>query len=290
MKSMLVAASLLAGAAWSATEEAYEPDQNTVLLLHADGRGNDVAMDSSRSQLAVRLLESPRRPTWEQEGMFGGCLRFDGTNEDEDGDGRGDADALWLDDEGKLQPTSGLTVEAWIRPDRVSGKQAIVSRSGGGRYCLFLYDGALYFSMQMATTGPARWERLLVPNLVKEGVWQHIAVTFDGKPIGGYLNACEEGIEDVVGVPTDGKAVTVIGCDTDSRPGGSTIRGFRGLIDELRISNRARTSFKVSERRTAAVKPSSRREATSLSTSTGRSTMVPNLQPAPSPVLPDKPK
>ena len=277
MKSLAWAgALLLAATGWGAQEQPYEQDEHTVLLLHMDERESSSAADASRSRLKADLMPAPRLPLWEPAGMFGGCLRFDGVNADKDGDGRGDADALWLRDEGELQPGEGLTVEAWIKPDRVEGNQGIITRSGGGRYCLFLYGRGLYFSMQMQGPRPSSWRRLHVPGIIAAGRWQHVAITYDGKIIRGYLNGREVGRARAAGTPTTGRAVTVIGCDTDSRPRPSAIRGFKGLIDELRISNVARERFSVSDKRTTAVRvPQS---------------MVSKPRPAPPPRLPDRPK
>ena len=260
----------------AAQERPYEPDEHTALLLHFDEREGRSAADASASSLKPELMPAPRGPLWEPNGMFGGCLGFDGINEDKDGDGRGDGDALWLRDEGELQPGKGLTVEAWVKPDRLEGNQAIVSRSGGGRYCLFLRNRAIYFSMQMQGPPASSWMRLHVLGIVAVGKWQHLAVTYDGKTIRGYLDGREVGKATATGTPTTGKAITVIGCDTDSRPLPSAIRGFKGLIDELRISNVARERFNVSEERSAAVEvPRS---------------MASSRNPAPAPKLPDRPK
>jgi len=251
-QGMLALALLLAGPTWAAEERAYEPDGHTVLLLHLDGGGEESAQDASASGLAVQLLPPPRRPTWDESGMFGACLRFDGVNADEDGDGRGDADGLQFTDAGRLQPAEGLTVEAWVFPERVDGNQAILSRAGGARYGLFLYESALYFSMQVTRDGEADWARIKINGVVQAGRWQHLAVTYDGEVLRAYVSGVQVGESAVQGTPTAGEAVTVIGCDTDSRPLDSAIRGFKGLIDEVRVSNVARTEFNVSEERTAA--------------------------------------
>jgi len=267
---------LLSATSWAAQEQPYEPDEHTALLLHFDEREGRSAADASASRLKPELLSAPREPLWEPDGMFGGCLRFDGINEDKDGDGRGDGDALWSRDEGVLQPGDGLTVEAWVKPDRLEGSQSIVSRAGGGRYCLFLRGRSVYFSMQMQGPTASSWRRLLTPGLLVTGKWQHLAVTYDGKTIRGYLNGREVAEAAAAGTPTTGKAITVIGCDTDSRPLPSAIRSFKGLIDELRISNVARERFNVSEERTAAVEvPRS---------------MSSSRNPASGPQLPDRPK
>lgn len=90
MRWLLMATVLLAASAAWTEERAYEPDADTVLLLHFDENGGDVAADASASGLEAALLPPPRRPGWEEAGMFGACLRFDGVNADEDGDGAGE--------------------------------------------------------------------------------------------------------------------------------------------------------------------------------------------------------
>ena len=253
MKRMLSVVCLLFARGLAGAETAYEPDEHTVLLLHFDEGSGGKAADASASGLRADLLPEPRRPLWVAEGKFGGCLRFDGVNEDEDGDGRGDADALWFRDGGKLQAGSGLTVEAWIKPEVTDRNQGLVSRSGGARYCFFVYGTSLYFSLQKAGTGAAAWIRGFGRNGVTAGVWQHVAVTYDGERLRLYRDGHMVGEEACSGEPLTGESVTMIGCDTDSRPLPSAIRGYQGLIDEVRVSNTARTSFNVSaERREAA--------------------------------------
>lgn len=253
MKRVLSVVCLLLGQVLSASEAAYEPDEHTVLLLHFDEGSGETAADASASGLQAELLPNPRRPLWVADGKFGGCLRFDGVNDDRDGDGRGDADALWFRDGAKLHARSGLTVEAWIKPAVTDRNQGLISRSGGGRYCFFVYGTSLYLSLQMESTGPPSWARVLAPNAVSAGVWQHVAATYDGERLCMYRDGHLVAEEACTGEPLGGEAVTMIGCDTDSRPLPSAIRGYQGLIDEVRVSNIARTSFNVSpDRRDAA--------------------------------------
>ncbi len=243
---------LVASCAWAAEERPYDADAHTVLLLHFDDAGDERTPDASPSGLDATLLPPPRRPTWEASGMFGGCLRFDGVSADEDGDGSGDADGLVIRDNGELRPGEGLTVEAWVRPDGVDRNQAILTRSGAARYCLYLYGSALYFPMLTTRDGKADWVQLKVPGVIEAGRWQHVAVTYDGEMLRAYVDGVQVGESAVDGVLTTGPAVTIIGCDTDSRPLDYAIRGFKGLIDEVRVSNVTRSEFNVSEDRMAA--------------------------------------
>lgn len=58
-----------------------------------------------------------------------------------------------------------------------------------------------------------------------------------------YLNGAESAKKTIGLTPLHGPAITLIGRDADDRPAADHIRGFRGWIDELRISSVARTEF-----------------------------------------------
>ena len=270
---IVIAASLMILAPAPAVEERpYEPDEHTVLLLHMDEGEGQTTADSSPSGLPVRLEAMPRQPVWEQQGKFGRCLRFDGDNADADGDGEGNADGLIFADEGQLQGGEGLTGEAWIKPESIVGAQGILTRTGGCRYNLFAQGAALYFNMSLIADGERQWLQLRTGDVLQADQWQHVAASYDGAMARIYLNGREVASQAATGEPTTGGSGTCIGRDGDLRPGDTTIRGFRGLIDELRISNVARTEFNVAEPIDDAAVPARA------------------LQPAPEPELPDRPK
>ncbi len=234
-----------------AAEAPYDADENTVLLMHMDEGEGETVGDSSASGLSATMMGAPRAPKWETEGIFDGCLRFDGINADEDGDGRGDADGLILQDEGELGASDGLTVEAWIYPERVDLTQALLSRAGGARWGFFAQGATLYFSLQVE--GENAWERAKSPNVLRADVWQHVAAVYDTESISLYIDGHEVARVSTTGTPLGGPSLTAFACDTDSRPIDSAIRGFKGLMDEVRVSNTARDGFNVSdERREAA--------------------------------------
>lgn len=270
----IVAAMVVLMAGWgrAAEEKPYEADEHAVLLLHMDEGEGEVTADASASELQVRLEEPPRQPTWEEEGMFGKCLRFDGVNTDEDGDGKGDADALIFTDDGELAPKEELTVEAWIKPANLPAYMGILTRDSGARYNFYVQKSGLYFLVAMQREGGTDWGRLTVGNVLTPGKWQHVAATYDGEAIRLYVNGVEVGKQSVSGKPAEGGTTSHIGCDGDLRPLDSAIRGFKGLIDEVRVSNIARTEFNVSEERAEA------------------QASVQGVQPAPQPELPDRPK
>ncbi len=270
---VIIALSMLVAVGCCAAEETpYEPDENTVLLLHMDEGEGEVTADGSPSRLTVSLESPPRQPVWEEQGKFGRCLHFDGDNADADGDGTGDADGLIFADEGQLQVGEGLTVEAWIKPERLVGAQGILTRVGGCRYNLFAQGAALYLSMSMIADGESRWLQLRTGDVLIANQWQHVAVTYDRTMARIFVNGREVASQRATGQPTTGGTRSSIGRDTDLRPGDSTIRGFRGLIDEVRISNIARAGFNVTQPAGDVAAPPQA------------------LQPAPEPELPDRPQ
>ena len=184
---------LAASASYAAEEKPYEPDENTVLLLHMDEGEGEMTADASASELEVRLEAPPRQPAWAEEGMCGKGLRFDGVNDDEDGDGKGDADGLIVSDEGELAPKQGLTVEAWVKPERLPGYMGVLTRDSGGRYNFHVSGTGLYFNMLMAREGGTAWGRLTVGSVLVLGKWQHLAATYDGEAIRLYVNGVDVG-------------------------------------------------------------------------------------------------
>jgi hypothetical protein len=125
MSILLAVALVVAAPTWGAAEAPCQPDEYTVLLLHLDEGRGETATDSSASALDAAMMGAPRAPKGEPDRVYGACLRFDGVNADEDGDGQGDADALVFRDHGQLGASDGLTVEAWIHPEPVDTNQGI---------------------------------------------------------------------------------------------------------------------------------------------------------------------
>ena len=233
---------------------APQPDDHTVLLLHLDEGEGVRCVDGSRQGLEARLDEAPRRPTW-APGRFGGCLRFDGANADTDGDGKGEADGLLVMGEGKLAQSGALTVEMWINPKRLQARQTLCALNGmNGRYTFFLDGGAFEIWMAFTEDGGERvYRNLRTAPVIQANTWQHVAFTYDGETMRALLNAVEIGRLPVTlkRYRSDAMAVTTIGRDGDLRPVPSGIRGFKGLIDEVRISDIARNAFDVAPALTA---------------------------------------
>ena len=229
----------LLGAAEPAADMAKAPlaDANTISLLHLDETEGTVVKDAAGKGNDATFDKAPRTPEWYAHGRFGGCLLFDGNNADADGDKQGDADSLIWPKGANADPNgSGFTAEMWVRPARVKGWQFLLTQGSG--YYFIIKEASLF-----ATVKPAAqkaWVELTSKPCVQADVWQHVAITYDAKALRLFHNGVEVAKLDLPAMPTAGR-VTIVGRDGDVRPG--QIRGFAGLMDEMRISNIARTDF-----------------------------------------------
>ncbi|MDP6112222.1 MAG: PQQ-binding-like beta-propeller repeat protein [Planctomycetota bacterium] len=222
---------------------AFQNDENTLLLLHFDEQKGDKAHDSSGKGNHALFRKKPYDAEWHEHGRFGGGLLLDGTNKDEDGDKRGDADGMVLPKGGSADPAgTGFTVELWVRHAHLIGQQFYVTHSGGpkmaGRYTFGTIDSGPFISFWPADAGR---RHVKAPRTLKAGVWHHVAATYDREHLSVYVDGVEKKRLKAVGEIHPGNPSSLLGQDTDHRPG--SIRGVCGIIDELRISNIARKTF-----------------------------------------------
>ena len=214
-----------------------EADEHTLALLHLDEGEGDVAGDASAGRHHATLESVPRRPTWYAHGSAGGCLLFDGRNADDNADGQGDADGLiWPASPAPDPDAPGFTVECRVRHASLDPRQFYLVCAAG--YYFLAKQDRLFVTAKRA--GADRWIELLSAPCLRVNVWHHIAFTHDGKSVRIYCDGDEVATCELRGRLMGGGSI-VVGHDSDLRP--SQIRAFRGLMDEIRISNVARTEF-----------------------------------------------
>src|SRR4029078_10382157 len=99
-------------------------------------------------------------------------------------------DWVTVADAASLDLTSGMTVEAWVRPSKLGGWRAVVvkERAGGGVFGLDADAGAGRPLGQVDIGG----ERNAVGSTALPlNVWTHLAVTYDGGGGGGFGHGAE---------------------------------------------------------------------------------------------------
>jgi hypothetical protein len=207
-----------------------------------DEAGGTNAADSSVVGLPGTIRQATHVP-----GVFGSALSFDGVN-----------DWVTLNDTANsaIDLTNGMTIEAWVRPTSMSGWETVVMKERGATgsgllsYALYAHDGAP--ASPVGFTGPAAYLRMnpvlsTTDQAVRDAahtpltlnVWTHLATTYDGASMRFYVNG--------VLVATQPLTGTIAAGNQPLRIGGNNVSGefFNGLIDEVRIYNRARTPAQI---------------------------------------------
>ncbi len=191
------------------TSIANAADPSLVGWWKCDGSGT-TAIDSSGNGFDIPLHNT----TWE-DGVFGGALHFHGV-------GYGYVENFNYSD-------NAITVCAWVRHDAfrigkieryvtVAPEVAVIRKEG---------DGQLHFYIK--TDGNLR--HLWVGDVLREGRWHHVAGTWDGLTQRLYI----DGVEIANQVPGG-----VLG-NTSNVEMSSGGEPFNGMLDEVRIYNRALT-------------------------------------------------
>ena len=166
---------------------------------------------------------------WTASGRFGSALSFDGVN-----------DWVTVPDASSLDLTTGMTVEAWVRPAALGGWRTVVfkERPGGVVYGLYADQaagrplGQVYIGSERSAIGTSA---------LPLNVWSHLATTFDGSVVRLFVNGVLVGTSSISGSMTASTGVL--------RIGGNSIwsEWYAGLIDEVRVYSRALTAAELQQ-------------------------------------------
>ncbi|HVQ90242.1 MAG TPA: LamG-like jellyroll fold domain-containing protein [Mycobacteriales bacterium] len=161
--------------------------------------------------------------SWSTTGRSGGALSFNGT-----------AGWVTVADTAALHLTTGMTVEAWVRPASTSGWRSVLTkeRTGGLSYALYGYANSGKPPAVYGNTGGSDSGASAGPALPLNA-WSHLAGTYDGSTLRLYVNGVQ--------VATQALTGSLLASTAPLRIGGNSVWGeyFSGLIDEVRVYNRA---------------------------------------------------
>src|SRR3989442_1171151 len=160
--------------------------------------------------------------SWSSAGHFGGALSFNGTSS-----------LVTIPDSASLDLTTGMTLEAWVKPSALGTAWRCVlfkERPGDMNYSLYanentgVPDGQVYIGGEHDSRGSSS---------LPLDTWTFLAATYDGTTVRLYANGVQTGSVAVSGgIATPTGALHI---DRDSVWG----EWFQGLIDNVRVYNRA---------------------------------------------------
>jgi hypothetical protein len=163
-------------------------------------------------------------------GRFGSALSFDGVN-----------DWVTINSSSSMNLTASMTLEAWVYPAVApSGWRSVIGKEQPGGLAYSLYASSESSNRPATVVSVGGSNRILRGgSQLVAGSWIHLAATYDGATQRLYVNGSQ-----VASRPQSGSIQTSAG---PVRLGGNAVSGefFRGLIDEVRIYNRALTQAEI---------------------------------------------
>ncbi len=163
---------------------------------------------------------------WTTQGRFGGGMSFNGGSSEVD-----------VPDANSLDLTSGMTLEAWVKPASSSPTwKAIVDKNTDRYYLMASSDTSGYPAVGATFTSGNL--NVYGAQTLPVGVWSHLAGTYDGSRLRLYLNGTQ--IASTAHAPS-------LTTSTDPLMIGADVYGefFQGTIDEIRIYNRALSAAEI---------------------------------------------
>ena len=140
-------------------------------------------------------------------------------------------------DANSLDLTKALTLEAWVKPANVGAFDAVMVKetNGDAVYDLYATNSVKRPVAEMSGYGVNAPSGQLAAN-----AWTHLAATYDGSVARLYVNGTQVAAR--TGVPTITTSTGALRIGGDSVWAGEW---FDGLIDELRVYNRALTQADI---------------------------------------------
>jgi hypothetical protein len=166
--------------------------------------------------------------TWSTSGKNGSALSFNGTS-----------NYVQVPDSASLDLTTGMTLEAWVKPSLLGTSWRTVlfkTQTGGMVYSLYANQDTTRPIGQVNIGGEVN---AIGSAALPLNAWSHLAATFDGSALRIYVNGSLVATTVITGtIPTSTGVLRI---------GGNAIWGewFAGLIDDVRLYNRALTQAQV---------------------------------------------
>ncbi len=171
-------------------------------------------------------------PCWIQ-GIMGNALEFDGSN----------YNYGLVPHSADLDITDEMTIEAWVKPDTDVGNYNIIACKGRYTYFFATVGGQLAF---LVGKGSFNWNTVTIGDTVMDSSkWYHVTGVYEdgvGKVyVNGVLDGTDTGEQDGINFSTYPLSIGSADSYTSNYY-------FDGVIDELKIYNRAFTGLEIRQR------------------------------------------
>ncbi len=221
------------------------PTPPAVSIVDNDSTGGPVAyypFDTANGASVADISASNNTATAfngasNDDGLRGSAMRFDGIN-----------DYVSAPSTAALNPTSAITVSAWINASNWSGGNRRILQKGltDNQYRLTAENGTLKFHLAGVTGGT------LTAALPSTGVWHHIAGTYDGTTIRLHVDGAVVAQQAASGAIAATSDPLFIGTKNSTATPGDY---FKGSIDDARVYARGLSIAEVQSLYAAMVLP-----------------------------------
>jgi prepilin-type N-terminal cleavage/methylation domain-containing protein len=167
-------------------------------------------------------------PTW-TTGKVGGALSFDGVN-----------DYVNVPYNSVLDIVKNFTIEVWIYPKEQTFNHQTAVEKWQTYLLMHLHAGATTFQHYIFAGGAWHYVRASQPWSYYIGKWGHYVFTYDGTTLKSYVNGVLDNQTTYIGQLTSNTNPVTIGKGAET-----AASFFNGLIDEVRIYNRALSDAEI---------------------------------------------
>ena len=145
-------------------------------------------------------------------------------------------------DNALLDLTTGVTLSAWVNTTS-SNRQMIVTKTASGNNTYFMeqLNGRVNGGVNTNPTSSGNITERSGSVTINNGLWNHVAVTYDGASLLIYVNGVQNGSRSVSGNLFNNNTSLYIG---DWQSSG---RSFTGMIDEVGVWGRALSQAEIGQ-------------------------------------------
>ena len=169
--------------------------------------------------------------TWSANGRFGKALSF------------GSSAMVTIPDSASLHLTSGMTLEAWVNPASLNGSwMNLIFKPNGNPSTTnpsYLLQGCSPSASAPSVYINAATSNLTAPVALPVNTWSHVAATYDGLTLNFFINGLLVATRVQTGAMTPSTDALTIGGNSYSG------QNWTGLMDEVRIYNRALSAVEI---------------------------------------------